>query len=149
MPTGDTLNAVAISVHMQPSREDALAVHDFLRTHNESHMGTIRRYPLTIIARAADGTVVGGVHAETMWGWLHVATLAVHEEWRGQGLGTRLLAAVEDEGVRRGCTNVWLDTFSFQAKPFYERHGYRVFGTLEDFPPGETRYFMTKALAPR
>lgn len=134
------------SVHLQPSREDALAVHEFLRRHNESRIGAVNRAPLTVIARDADGSVVGGVHAETMHGWLHVTTLAVAEEWRGKGIGTRLLRAVEEEGRRRGCANVWLDTFSFQAQPFYERAGYRVFGVLEDFPPGETRYFMTKGL---
>jgi GNAT superfamily N-acetyltransferase len=139
---------VNITVHLQPAREDALAVHEFLRRHNESRIGATNRAPLTVIARDADGAVVGGVHAETMHGWLHVATLAVAEEWRGQGIGTRLLRAVEAEGWRRGCTNVWLDTFSFQAQPFYEREGYHVFGVLEDFPPGETRYFMTKALSP-
>ncbi|HEY3411802.1 MAG TPA: GNAT family N-acetyltransferase [Armatimonadota bacterium] len=141
-------HSVNITVHLQPAREDALAVHEFLRRHNESRIGATNRAPLTVIARDADGAVVGGVHAETMHGWLHVATLAVAEEWRGQGIGTRLLRAVEAEGWRRGCTNVWLDTFSFQAQPFYEREGYHVFGVLEDFPPGETRYFMTKALSP-
>ena len=137
---------VRISVHTQPAREDALAVHEFLRRHNESRFGVSDRAPLTAIARAADGAVVGGVLAETMHGWLHLATLAVAEEWRGKGIGTALLRAVENEGRMRGCSNVWLDTFSFQAQPFYERDGCRVFGVLEDFPPGETRYFMTKAL---
>lgn len=142
----DVLDGVNISVHVQPAREDALAVHEFLRTHNESHVGAVKRAPLTVIARDAEGTVVGGVHAETMHGWLHVATLAVVEEWRGRGLGSRLLEAVEAEGRRRGCKNVWLDTFSFQAQPFYGRAGYHTFGVLDDFPPGETRYFMTKSL---
>jgi GNAT superfamily N-acetyltransferase len=138
-----------IKVVAQPSREDAAAVFDFLRRHNEEHLGEIRRVPLTVIARDAEGTVVGGVHGETLWGWLYVAIVAVAENWRRHGLGTRLLREAESEAVRRGCTNVWLDTFSFQAQPFYEREGYHIFGALEDFPPGETRYFMTKALTPR
>lgn len=43
--------------------------------------------------------------------------------------------------VERGCTNAFLDTFSFQARPFYEKLGYRVFGILENHlfePPRAT-----------
>ena len=42
---------------------------------------------------------------------------------------------------------VVLDTFSFQARPFYERHGYRVVGTVPGFPHGHERYFMAKELS--
>jgi iron complex outermembrane receptor protein len=49
-------------------------------------------------------------------------------------------------GRKRGCHSAYLDTFSFQAKPFYERCGYEVFGVLEDFPKGHQRFFMRKSL---
>jgi hypothetical protein len=55
------------------------------------------------------------------------------------------MAAAETEGRRRGCSAVWLDTFEFQARPFYEKLGYRLFGTL-DFPAGFKRFFLQKAL---
>lgn len=42
---------------------------------------------------------------------------------------------------------LYLDTFDFQARPFYERHGYEVFGTLDDYPPGHSRFFLRKDLA--
>jgi hypothetical protein len=51
-----------------------------------------------------------------------------------------------EEARWRGARNAYLDTFSFQAPDFYQRHGYRVFGELVDFPPGHTRYYMTKQL---
>ena len=70
----------------------------------------------------------------------------VRDGWRGQGLGTRLLAAAEAAARGRGCHDVWLDTFSFQALPFYEQHGYVVFGTLENYPTGHERYFVRKSL---
>jgi hypothetical protein len=56
------------------------------------------------------------------------------------------LSAAEDEARRRGAKHAYLDTFSFQAPDFYEQHGYQVFGTLDDFPAGHQRYFMTKEL---
>jgi hypothetical protein len=41
---------------------------------------------------------------------------------------------------------VYLDTFHFQARPFYERLGYQLFGTLPDSPPGGMRYYLYKRL---
>jgi hypothetical protein len=51
--------------------------------------------------------------------------------------------------MRRGCHGVWLDTFTFQARGFYERLGYSVFGAIEDYPPGHSRHFLKKDLRPQ
>jgi hypothetical protein len=40
-----------------------------------------------------------------------------------------------------------LETLSFQARGFYERYGYSVFGELDDFPPGHRKYFLKKNLS--
>jgi hypothetical protein len=53
----------------------------------------------------------------------------------------------EAEAIRRGCRGAWLDTFSFQARGFYERPGYSIFGTIENFPPGHRRFFLKKDFA--
>jgi GNAT superfamily N-acetyltransferase len=66
---------------------------------------------------------------------------------RGHGFGKELMKRAELYAVERGCTNAFLDTFSFQARPFYEKLGYRVFGTLENHPFGHQHYFMTKRLS--
>ncbi|MEX3946099.1 hypothetical protein AB4Y44_42815, partial [Paraburkholderia sp. BR10937] len=42
----------------------------------------------------------------------------------------------EEEACRRGCSGAWLDTYSFQARAFYERLDYTVFGTIDNYPPG-------------
>ena len=59
-------------------------------------------------------------------------------------LGRTSLA--EDEARRRGCSAAVLYTISFQAPGFYERQGYRAFGTIACDPPGTSRVFMTKPL---
>jgi GNAT superfamily N-acetyltransferase len=105
--------------------------------------------PLCLSIRDADGTLVGGIYGAMMWSWLLIDGLWVAASLRGGGLGTRLLVAAESAAVARGCRGVWLGTFDFQARGFYERHGYRVFGTLEGFPPGHSHYELWKALAPR
>ena len=77
---------------------------------------------------------------------LFLASVAVPVELRGQGWARRLIEATETAAVQRGCQYIWLDTYSFQARPFYEKLDYRVFGQLDDHPPGHTRFFMFKTL---
>jgi GNAT superfamily N-acetyltransferase len=104
--------------------------------------------PIAVVARDARAAIVGGIVGTTNWNWLHVSLVWVSESCRRGGLGRRLMAELERAAVARGCTRAHLDTFSFQARPFYERLGYRVFGVLDDYPPGQQRFFMEKSLAP-
>ncbi|NTU64122.1 MAG: GNAT family N-acetyltransferase [Chloroflexi bacterium] len=76
----------------------------------------------------------------------YIDLLWLKEELRGRGYGHRLLMLAEDEARQRGATHAYMDTFSFQAPDFYQRHGYQVFGELKDFPHGHQRYFLTKQL---
>ena len=89
---------------------------------------------------------LGGLWAWTSFAFLHIDLLFIPEELRGTGLGRRLIAQAEAEAIARGCRRAWLDTFSFQARGFYERLGYTVFGSIEDYPPGHSRFFLKKTL---
>jgi GNAT superfamily N-acetyltransferase len=75
-----------------------------------------------------------------------VSVLFVDETSRGAGVGGDLLARAEALGLERGATHAYLDTFSFQAEPFYAARGYAVFGALGAFPPGHRRMWMSKTL---
>lgn len=66
---------------------------------------------------------------------------------RGQGYGKKLLEATEDESRAQGCRGVFLTTFSFQARPFYERLGYEVIADVPDYPVGHTYHVLIKMLA--
>src|SRR5690349_10662720 len=102
--------------------------------------------PVAIFLRDGDNAVAGGLIGN-MWGaWLHVRHLWIAERLRHQGYGSRLLHAAEEKATAAGCRGAFLDTFSFQARPFYERHGYECFGKLHDHPPGHSHYFMRKLL---
>jgi GNAT superfamily N-acetyltransferase len=103
---------------------------------------------LFAMMRDQQGQLIAGLTAITVWGWLHVKELWVAETARGSDIGTRLMSAAECEARNRGCHHSLLDTFDFQARPFYEKLGYTVFGELADFPRGHCRYFMRKDLLP-
>jgi GNAT superfamily N-acetyltransferase len=113
---------------------------------NTAQAGDDHAQRICFAIQGAGQEVVGGVVAAIYWDWLYIDLMWIQDEFRRQGYGSRLLLFVEDEARRRGAMNAYLDTFSFQAPEFYERHGYRVFGELRDFPSGHQRYFLTKEL---
>ncbi len=117
-----------------------------IRQYNAQQAGDGRAILLCYALYAPDGTIVGGIIGETHWNWLFINLMWIREELRGQGFGHQLLQAAEQEGRRRGATHAYLDTFSFQAPDFYKKHGYQVFGVLEDFPPGYQRFYLTRQL---
>ncbi len=130
----------------QASPDDVKALGARLDAFNAAQTGRDDRRPLRLAVRTGAGELVGGLSGVTTWGWLYVSLVWVDEDHRRRGLGTRLLKAAEAEALRRGCGYACLTTFSFQARPFYEGHGYEVFGRLENYPEGETLYFLRKRL---
>lgn len=102
--------------------------------------------PLVIFLYDEMETVVGGLVAATVWGWLHVKEFWVAEQYRGQGWGTKLLELAESQAMGRQCHHAFLDTFDFQALSFYQKLGYEIFGSLADFPRSHVRYFVKKRL---
>jgi GNAT superfamily N-acetyltransferase len=91
-----------------------------------------------------NGTVAGGFWGYTLFEWLHVQMLFVPEPLRGLGVGTALMASAEAEARARGCRGSCVDTFSFQAAPFYQKLGFTLFGKLDDCPPGHDRLYFRK-----
>jgi len=92
------------------------------------------------------GKFIGGIQGEYFWGILYIKLFALEKEYYGQKLGSVLLEHLEKAAKAKGCYMVYLDTFDFQAKDFYLKHHYEVFGVLDDCPPGHKRYFFTKKI---
>ena len=115
---------------------------------NNSRIGRPEAYcPLVILlSDPQSDEIVGGLYGSTLFSYLRVDLLFVPESMRGIGMGRKLMTQAEAGAVRRGCHAASLDTFSFQARGFYERLGYSVFGILDDCPPGHRRFYLTKRL---
>lgn len=129
-----------------PSDADMRALGDALNAYNETKAGPLNWERMFFSVRDAEGALIGGLLGSTYWGWLFVSTLFVDEALRGTGVGGDLLARAEALAIERGATHAYLDTFSFQAEPFYVARGYERFGALDDFPRGHGRAWMRKAL---
>jgi GNAT superfamily N-acetyltransferase len=98
-------------------------------------------------SKRADGSIEAGIIGVLYcWNILYVDAIWVDETSRGRGLGTQLMSRLESEAKSRGSSLSHLDTFDFQARSFYEKLGYELFGTLDGCPPGHKRYFLKKSL---
>jgi GNAT superfamily N-acetyltransferase len=136
-----------LRVDFEPFIDDAVRkfLDDGVDNYNIAVTGLPAYFPANFVLRSGRGEVRGGLLAMIWGGWLQVRTLWVSEMARRRGHGSRLLEAAEAYAKERACSGVFLDTFSFQARPFYERHGYKVFATQEDYPPGHARFLLREA----
>ena len=100
--------------------------------------------PAAVFARLGDGTVIGGAQGNVYWNGLEVELLWVDETHRRRGIAQGLMARLEDFARGHGAVVAYLRTVD--ARPFYERIGYEVYGTLEDRPIGTVLYHMKKRL---
>ena len=130
-----------------PDREAEHAIESGLARYNAEQAGIADSRPLAVlVSDSATDNVVGGLLGRTSLGVLFVDLFFLPDALRGHRLGSRILQLAEDEARRRGCEAAVLYTISFQAPEFYERHGYRRFGTIDCQPPGTSRIFLSKAL---
>ncbi len=137
---------MTIKIEEMLSSEDVAKIEKGLSSYNHEQVGESQYKKLNVVMREPNGKILGAVRGETYWGWMFIETLWVDESVRGKGYGTKLMNIAEDEARQRGCSNSYLDTFSFQAKPFYEARGYVVVGEIPEFPAGHSRYFLAKKL---
>ncbi len=117
-----------------------------MRTYNRSVAGHGPPRAVATFLRDDDGRIVGGAHGEPWGRSLHIAAMWVAEDQRGKGHGSALMRAVEDHAAQNGHTLAYLETTSFQARPFYESLGYRVFAELAGIDDGCTLFFLRKEL---
>lgn len=147
---------IDISVSGDLAEDVTEAIYDVLWRYNVEQNGAFfdarerpehAARPLFAVARDGDGQLLGGLTAETQFAWLRVSIMAVVAGERNRGTGRRLLAAAEDEAIRRGCRYAYVDTMDYQAPGFYQKLGYAVVGRLEDWDShGHAKVFLVKRL---
>lgn len=132
----------------ESSSEECDLVDSGIVEYNLSKVTFIQEQPFISINRVikdVNGEVLAGINSILYcWNCLYVDVLWVKEEYRKEGYGSSLLNEVEKIAKEKGCNLVHLDTFDFQAKDFYLKHEYEVFGVLDDCPIDHKRYYMKK-----
>ena len=133
----------------EESPEARRAVLDGLSAFNDATTGARQDGgPLSAVLRdGPGGRILGGVLGHVYGGWLQLHLFHLPEALRRAGWGRRLVAMLEAEARALGAVGAHVDTFSFQARGFYERLGYTVYGTIEGLPPGHRRHVLLKRFA--
>ena len=135
-----------IEQSQNPTDDEEQAILLPLRAHNAAKAGASVQEPIALLIRDEHDEILGGLYGRIFYQWLYVELLAVPEQARGQGMGTKLMHMAEDLAREKGCIGVWLDTFDFQAPGFYQKLGYSELGQIVDYPPGHKRFFFQKRL---
>ncbi|MCH8529304.1 MAG: GNAT family N-acetyltransferase [Saccharospirillum sp.] len=133
-----------VELTTEPNLADIEEIRQGLRKHNEPYLGGVRKTDVVCYLNNDEGAKIAGLVGEIWGNWLFVRYLWVDESHRKSGLGSQLLEKAESYAQSVGCHSSSLDTFSFQAKPFYERQGYEVQMVLNDYPISTKNYYMVK-----
>lgn len=136
---------MSLHVTTDPNPEDESRIIAGTRSFNLKSMPNDGQ-PLCVFDRLDSGEIVAGLTGKTYWNYLDIAFLWVADSYRNQGRASAIMHAAEKEAIKRGCQQVLLDTYSFQALGFYKKLGYAEFGILDNFTGDHTRHYLRKRL---
>jgi len=139
------MSEISIVVEPEPPKAWVEVVERGLRNYNIAATGIVELYPVGFVVKDDGGAVVGGLLGNIAGGWLHVRSLWVDRRCRGRGYAIELMAAAERYAIAKRCVAGALQTASYEARPLYEKLGYRVFCELDGHPvEGHRRFHMAK-----
>jgi GNAT superfamily N-acetyltransferase len=133
-------------IELNPAPEHVQYLEDRLYEFNSTVTRITDGELLAIFVRDERDRIVAGICGNTWGGGCEIRQFWVEESRRKQGLGTRLLVAAEQEARRRGCRQIVLTTFSFQAPVFYTKRGFKTLATVDDYPRGHQSLLLRKHL---
>ena len=125
-----------IDFTLSPSESDISVIYNGLVEFNTPNYPNRDKNDFGLFVRDQSGNAIGGLTGQMFLTSLHIKYLWLSESIRGNGIGSELIQRIEQEAIRCGVCNVYLDTFTFQAPKFYEHLGYIEVGRYTDFPLG-------------
>jgi len=105
---------------------------DFKKIELQDGVPDVEQVRHNIVAEE-NGMVIGFASGLTNHKWFYLSDMWVHENYRRQGLGTRLLNMLENKVQSIGIEHIYTWTSGFINPFFYEKQGYKVFTVFEDF----------------
>jgi ribosomal protein S18 acetylase RimI-like enzyme len=140
-------NIRLVAIKGEPDAKDKEVMIRGLLAHHAKSGHPRKSEACSVLLKNKNDKLLGTVIVTFLWNGMEINSLWVDESIRNQGWGRKLVEAVEQEAVKRGCTVVYTNTFPWQAPEFYEKLGYTLYGKLEDLPPGSSLSYYSKKLA--
>ncbi|MBG2913531.1 GNAT family N-acetyltransferase [Proteus terrae] len=136
---------MSLKITTNPTPNEINEIYEGLLTHNLRYIQMEQYSPLAVF-KEDNGKKIGGITGDILGNWLRIRYLWVDKAYRGQNIGTELLQTMELAAKEKGAKYAEVDTFSFQALPFYQKQGFVIFGTLENYPISDKKYYLRKKL---
>ncbi|MBG6037561.1 GNAT family N-acetyltransferase [Proteus cibarius] len=136
---------MSLKITTNPTPNEINEIYEGLLTHNLRYIQMEQYSPLAVF-KEDNGKKIGGITGDILGNWLRIRYLWVDKAYRGQNIGTELLQTMELVAKEKGAKYAEVDTFSFQALPFYQKQGFVIFGTLENYPISDKKYYLRKKL---
>ncbi|CAM2861519.1 GNAT family N-acetyltransferase [Legionella worsleiensis] len=114
--------------------------------YNAPFFGSNFLTPFTIYMKDLQSEIIAGLTGSYRGKYVRVDFFWVHKDFRHQGLGSKLMMKLEEFSKAKECRFIQLDTFDFQARPFYEKLGFECVGTIPRWIEGQDFHFMRKAI---
>ena len=135
-----------LALESTPDPADTRVLEERLHAFSVAATGIVDGEFFGIFLRGTDGAVIGGADGWTWGGTCYVRHLFVPASMRQRGHGTRLMARIEDAARARRCEQIVLETHDFQAPGFYQKLGFKIAATIDDYPRGHQRFTFVKQL---
>ncbi len=106
-------------------------------------------HPELFLVVECDGEVAGYITGfVTSDNCCHIASIAVDPDFRGMGLGSRLIEVFEDRcvGMDLECVRLEVSVLNEEALKLYRKLGYEVIERIPNYYPDSDAYLMSKHL---
>ena len=114
---------------------------------NQESMEFGSAYNFGLFVRDEHNTIIGGSNGSVVFGAIYTDQLWVKKEFRGTGLGRKIMEKIHDYARENGCTIATVATMSFQnARDFYEKLEYVVDFERSGYIMGSSMIFLKKNL---
>jgi GNAT superfamily N-acetyltransferase len=87
-------------------------------------------------------------HGHSYSGWFYLTDLYVEKAYRLQGIGSRMLNALEQKIHKLGINKIWTWTAEYEGLDFYLSQNYIVFTEMENwYSSGHSRVGLRKTIS--
>ncbi len=137
-----------IQFMLNPPKNIKDLIYNGLKSFNLKHFPDEEMQSLACVAEDPGGNFLGGLTGQIFTNTLFVEFLWLDDSNRSAGIGSKLMAEVEQQAKQLGVTDIYLDTYTFQAPGFYAKLGFEEVGRYTGFPTrGVDKIFLQKKIA--